>query len=109
MTARFDSAHESVVRTPVLAVNAPVTPLPAVIVDRAPATPSPVAGDAGRTFFGEREGRREKFVFTRPDLMRQTAVQTVTTLGQCCAKTCIHRERSRRLELPCAQEESDPS
>lgn len=35
-----------------LAVNAPVTPLPAVIVDRAPATPSPVAGDAGRTFFG---------------------------------------------------------
>jgi len=52
MTARFDSAHESVVRTPVLADNAPVTPLPAVIVDRAPATPSPVAGDAGRTFFG---------------------------------------------------------
>jgi hypothetical protein len=36
MTARFDSAHESVVRTPVLAVNAPVTPLPAVIVDRHP-------------------------------------------------------------------------
>ena len=52
MTARFDSAHESVVRTPVLAVNAPVTPLPAVIVDRAPATPPPVAGDAGNEPLG---------------------------------------------------------
>ena len=52
VTARFDAAHDSVVRTPVLMPHAPVTPLPAVLGDKAPGTPLPAAGPTGESLHG---------------------------------------------------------
>ena len=60
VTARFDAAHDSVVRTPVLLPHAPVTPLPAVLGDKAPGTPLPDAGPIDESLH-EGQGRSDPF------------------------------------------------
>ena len=77
VTARFDAAHDSVVRTSVVNMAAPTTRLPPVAVSQTPAGP-------------EQDG----LAVTRPDVVRE-----IEALEQACAEELMKCKNEKDLSL----------